>query len=84
MTRSEMIIYIVNHPYEKVSHPLFKDGKYLYSNNAGLVFDETDHIFEDWFTKSNKGLRLQTNDTWNDGWYILSNERMGSEIAREI
>lgn len=81
MTRSEMIIYIVNHPYEKVRHRLLGNGKYLYSNIAGSIFDETDHIFEDWFTKSNNGLRLRSNDNWIDGWYILDEKEGEHEVA---
>ena len=81
MTRSEMIIYIVNHPYERVSHRLLGNGKYLYSNIAGSVFDETDHIFEDWFTKTNKGLRLRSNDMLTDGWYILNDKEGEHKIA---
>ena len=75
MTRNEMIEFIKINHYVHISHPLFADCEYIYSDTDGIVRDECGRIFENWDSATNKwsginGIRLRIGDAWETGWYI--------------
>ena len=71
MTRDEMIVFIEANPFIPITHSLFDDSEYLYSDNQGNVWDENGNLFEDWYSPDiSEGLRLRNYDEWLDGWEI--------------
>lgn len=75
MTRTEMIEFIKKYPYVHITHNLFSDDEYIYSDIDGLVWDENGYLFENWDSvadmwSGNNGIRMRTGGMWEDGWYI--------------
>lgn len=75
MTKNEMINFIKENPHTNISHSLFADDEYIYSDERGIVYDEKGYVFEDWDSPTDKwsghnGIRMRTDDSWQDGWYI--------------
>lgn len=75
MTRNKMIEFIKANPYVHITHLLFSDDEYIYSDTDGIVHDECGYIFENWDSvtdmwSGNNGIRMRTGDEWEDGWYI--------------
>ena len=68
MTRNEMIEFIKNNPYVHITHVLFADDEYIYSDIDGLVWDEYDYLFENWTGDRNDGIRCRVGGRWEDGW----------------
>lgn len=80
MTRTEMIEFIKQNPYVYITHDLFSDDEYIYSDIDGLVWDENGYLFEDWsspndYTGSN-GIRMRTGDRWEDSWRIKNKGKL--------
>lgn len=42
MTQSEMIAFLKANPYVKVTHTLFEPNEYIYADENGYVFDESE------------------------------------------
>lgn len=72
MTKSDIIAFLQQHPYVKITHNLFTKNEYIYSREDGCVYDENDRLFEDWHSVFYCGLRLRTADEWNRGWTLLA------------
>lgn len=75
MTRNEMIEFIEENPYVHITHTLFDDDEYIYSDTNGIVYDECGNIFENWDSVTNmwsgiNGIRLRHGGIWEDGWHI--------------
>ena len=68
MTRSEMIDTLKNYPHLPITHYLFDDNEYIFSNIDGIVYDESGYIFENW--SGVNGIRLRSGGMWEDGWSI--------------
>ena len=47
MKRSEMIAFIKANPYIPITHRLFDNSEYIYSDSHGTVLDENGNAFED-------------------------------------
>jgi hypothetical protein len=74
MTRDEMIRFIKTSPFIHISHVLFSEDEYIYSDIGGLVWDESGYLFEGW-ESTNKyfgtnGIRMRAGGNWENGWYI--------------
>lgn len=75
MTRSEMIDTLENFPHLPITHHLFADDEYIFSDIDGIVYDESGLIFENWYSFTNmwsgvNGIRLRSGGMWEDGWRI--------------
>ena len=75
MTRLEMIEFIKENPHVHITHPLFADDEYIYSDEEGLVYSEDGRLFENWDSESNRwsganGIRLRQGGDWETGWHI--------------
>lgn len=73
MTRNEMIQFIKANPHVPVTHILFAPDEYIYSNEDGIVFDESGYLFEDWkhdMWSAHNGIRLRCNGLWEDNWAV--------------
>ena len=75
MTRREMIDTLKNYPRLPITHYLFADDEYIFSNMDGIVYDESGRIFENWDSVTNmwsgvNGIRLRSGGAWEDGWRI--------------
>ena len=74
MTRNEMISFIKNNPFVHISHDLFAEDEFIYSDNGGLIWDENDYLFENWASTDKwfgvNGIRLREGGLWETGWYI--------------
>lgn len=75
MTRSEMIEIIKTNPYLHITHDLFNEDEYIYSDVDGLVYDENGYLFEDWGSETNmwsgrNGIRLRQGNMWENGWHV--------------
>lgn len=75
MTRREMIDTLKNYPHLPITHYLFADDEYIFSNMDGIVYDESGRIFENWDSVTNmwsgvNGIRLRSGGAWEDGWCI--------------
>lgn len=75
MTRTEMIEFIKANPHVEITHFLFDEDEYIYSDNDGVVWDERGYLFEDWSSPTNSwigigGIRIRTGGQWEDGWHI--------------
>ena len=75
MTRNDMITFIKNNPYIHITHNLFAEDEYIYSDPNGIVHDESGYIFENWDSVTNmwsgyNGIRLRIGGMWENGWYI--------------
>lgn len=73
MTRSEMIEFIKDNPYVHITHTLFDDHEYIYSDTDGIIRDESGYVFEDWDSVTNmwsgrNGIRMRIGGSWEDGW----------------
>lgn len=79
MTRTEMIAYIKANPFVPITHSLFDNSEYIYSDNHGSVLDENGNIFEDWYSSYIcDGIRIRDYDVWQSGWEI----KKGIELCR--
>ena len=83
MTRDEMINTLKQYPHLPITHYLFADDEYIFSNMYGIVYDESGRIFENWDSVTDvwsgiNGLRLRTGGMWEDGWRIKT-EMLESE-----
>lgn len=71
MTRSEMIDFIKANPFVPITHHLFDNSEYIYSDNYGSVLDENGNVFEDWFTPYMcDGIRIRAEEVWQSGWEV--------------
>jgi hypothetical protein len=75
MTRTEMINFMLEHPYVHITHPLFDSSEYIYSVENGNIYDENGYLFEDWdaFTPLNNrynGIRIRKGNEWQTGWVV--------------
>jgi hypothetical protein len=75
MTRTEMTEFIKENHYVHITHPLFDDSEYIYSDTDGIVHDECGYIFENWDSvtdmwSGNNGIRMRTGGSWENGWHI--------------
>ena len=70
MNRTEMIEFIRENPFVRVTHTLFGKEEYLYGKSDGRVYDEAGYLFEDWQTPFHNGLRIRFGDAWEQGWSL--------------
>lgn len=74
MTRDEMIEFIKKNYYVHITHPLFAEFEYIYSDTDGIVRDECGRVFESWDSlnmwSGANGIRMRTGGSWEIGWYI--------------
>lgn len=70
MTKSEIIEYIQENHYKRITHYLFAEEEYLYMADDGCVYDEDGYLFEDWFSGAHCGIRVRTGDHWENGWSV--------------
>ena len=80
MTRDEMIEFIKENPYVHITHPLFDNSEYIYSDTYGIVYDECGYIFENWDSVTNiwsgiSGIRMRVGGMWENGWSIKENTK---------
>ena len=80
MKRDEMIKILLTKPGTKISHSLFADNEYIYSDEHGVVFDEDGNVFEDWdinsynpkVTTTHEGIRIRVGGSWERGWRVVA------------
>lgn len=82
MTRSEMINFLKENPYVKVTHSLFGSDEYIYSKEDGKVYEENGYLFEDWHSLYHDGLRMRTGGEWEDGWSLF--DENNTDIKKEV
>lgn len=75
MTRDEMIEFMDENPNVHITHDLFSDDEYIYSDIDGLIWDEKGYLFENWDSvtdmwSGNNGIRMRTGGIWENGWHI--------------
>lgn len=79
MTRAEMIAFIKENPFIPITHSLFDDSEYIYSDGNGIVWDENRNMFEDWYSPYiSDGIRLRDYDAWQSGWEV----KKGIELCK--
>lgn len=71
MTREQMIEYAKENPGVKISHQLFSDDEFLYTNGFAF-YDENGRLFESWKSSDNcaTGLRMRNEGSWLNGWFV--------------
>lgn len=69
MNYKEMVRFIKKNPGVKVTHRLFASDEYVYSD-GNKVFDEKQHLFEDWDSPLFCGLRMRSQGAWAIGWSV--------------
>ena len=75
MTRTEMIGFIRENPYIKVTHILFLRDEYIYSKRDGCVYEEHGYLFEDFISERSNGLRMRSGGAWENGWLLYEEEK---------
>lgn len=75
MTRTEMIGYIRENPYIKITHSLFSKDEYIYSKGDGHVYEEHGYLFEDFTSERSNGLRMRSGGLWETGWSLYKAEQ---------
>ena len=75
MSRDDMIKFIKENHNIHISHSLFADDEYIYSDANGIIRDESGNIFENWDSDTDmwsgiNGIRLRVGGNWDTGWYI--------------
>ena len=75
MTRNEMISFIKENHNVHITHPLFANDEYIYSDSNGIIRDESGLVFENWDSATNdwsgiNGIRMRTGGRWENDWYI--------------
>ena len=80
MSRDEMIKFIKENPYVHITHFLFDEFEYIYSDTDGIIRDEFGYIFEDWSSKTNmlhghNGIRMRHDGDWEHGWSIKNDDK---------
>jgi hypothetical protein len=75
MTKDQAIDYMLQNPYRKVTHRLFSSDEYLYSRGDGIIYDEADYVFEDFWSDgpaARCGMRIRSEEFWLTGWRALN------------
>ena len=72
MNIDQMIQFMKENLYVKITHPLFSDNEYIFQKEDGKIYDENGNIFEDWQSDISNGLRLRCSKNWKDGWKVLN------------
>lgn len=75
MTRTEMIGFLRENPFVKVTHKLFMKDEYLYSKGDGCIYEEHDYLFEDWSSERSNGMRMRSGGAWETGWSLYVEEK---------
>lgn len=67
-----MIIFIKENHYVEITHFLFDEDEYIYSDGDGIVWDEHGYLFENWYDRwyGANGIRLRHGGQWEDGWRV--------------
>ena len=73
MTKQEMIEFIKDNSFARVTHKAFKPGSYIYQSDNGYVYTMWWHRFEDWgMTAIHDGIRSLVDEPWEDGWSVYT------------
>lgn len=76
MNRNEMIVFIKESPFARVTHPLFSADEYIYCGFDGRVYDENGYLFEDWYSEGPgrwAGIRERVGGYWEEDWKVKKN-----------
>lgn len=73
MTKQEMIEFIKDNSFARVTHKAFESGSYIYQSGNGYVYTNMGHLFEDWgMTDIYDGIRSLVGEPWEDGWSVYT------------
>lgn len=76
MTKSDVLEYMRNNHFAKVTHWLFDEKEYLYMAPDGKVYTEEGYLFEDFHSLYQfDGMRMRTGDSWEIGWSKYENDK---------
>ena len=71
MTKSEVIKYMRDNNYVKITHWLFDSDEYIYMKSDGCIYTEEGYLFEDFHSFYRfDGMRIRTAASWEEGWSI--------------
>lgn len=76
MSKLNILVYMYEHPFEKVTHDLFAPNEYLfYDKDCDCIRDEYNNIFESWEEGRNiyNGFYVRTEERWEYGWHLYNN-----------
>ena len=62
MIRAEMIDFVRENPFVKITHKLFLKDEYIYGNGIH-IYEEHDYLFDE-------GIRMRSGGAWESGWYL--------------
>ena len=62
MTRTEMMNFIKENPFVKITHKLFSKDEYIYGNGIH-IYEEHDYPFDE-------GIRMRSGGAWENDWYL--------------
>ena len=83
MGKLSILVYMYEHPFEKVTHDLFDVNEYLYyDDKCNCICDENGNIFEPWEEGRNiyNGFYVRTGEQWEYGWHLYDGK---NEMAIE-
>jgi hypothetical protein len=75
MSKLAIIVYMYEHPFEKITHKLFTTDEYLYYDiNEDCIKDENQNVFETWVKEpcSYNGIMVRTEKHWEYGWKLYN------------
>lgn len=72
MTKLNILVYMYEHPFSKVTHDLFDVNEYIYyDDNTDCIRDEHNNIFETWDENSSyNGFMMRTSEHWENNWRL--------------
>jgi hypothetical protein len=69
-----ILVWMYEHPYSKVTHPLFEENEFIFfDSEENVIKDEKGRIFEDWdeHSTSYNGMMIRTTEAWKTGWRLV-------------
>ena len=62
MTRTEMLTFIRENPFVKITHRLFSKDEYIYGNGIH-IYEEHGYLFDE-------GILMRSGGLWETGWSL--------------
>lgn len=81
MSKLQILVYMYEHPYEKITHDSFNDYEYLYYDKTNdCIKDEHNNVFESWECYSKpygyNGFLIRNTAKWDYGWKIYKEKNV--------
>ena len=83
MSKLNILVYMYEHPFAKVTHDLFDKHEYIYyDSDYNCIRDEYENVFESWEEGRNiyNGFYSRTGEQWDYGWHLYGAENKNNEI----